>query len=279
MTHQEPLSNRVVAISISESPDMAALGLSSEHLTDAMAEVARYLLSMGARLVYGGDLRPDGFTLVLLELVERHRRDSDDGGERISFTNFFPWPVHISLTAEEISQRAEAVSGVAELIFLTAGGEVMSSEERRQVTPRQPTDDEWADGLTAMRAAVTVRSDARVVMGGRVEGFKGKMPGIAEEALEALRVGQPLFLLGGFGGCARDIAEELGLAPAQPRGQRGRVGHDAFANYTAGSLNNGLATEENRTLATTVYVDEAVTLILRGLLRNTSGETPLEEAG
>lgn len=278
MTHKEPLSNRVVAISISDSPDMASLGLSSEHLTDAMAEVARYLMSMGARLVYGGDLRPGGFTLLLLELVERHRRDADPSDERISFTNFFPWPVHVSLSDEEVRQRAEATRGVAELVFLTVGGEIMSSEEREQLAPRSSTDDEWSNGLTAMRGVVTARSDARVVLGGRVEGFKGKMPGIAEEALAALRAGQPLFLLGGFGGCARDIAEDLGLAQTRPQGRREWPDRGAFANYTTGNLNNGLDADENGTLATTVHVDQAVTLILRGLLRDSSGGASFKEA-
>jgi hypothetical protein len=277
MTHKEPLSDRVVAISISDSPDMASLGLSSEHLIDAMAEIARYLMSMGARLVYGGDLRPDGFTLVLLELVERHRRDADTGDERVSFTNFFPWPVHLNLSAEDVKQRAEAAKGVAELVFLMSDGNVISAEERGQLTPRQPTDDEWSDGLTAMRAVVTTKSDARVVLGGRVEGFKGKMPGVAEEALTALQAGQSLFLLGGFGGCARDIAKDLGLTPARPQGRREWPSRSAFANFTADNLNNGLDTEENRTLATTVHVDEAVTLILRGLLRDRSGEASLKE--
>ena len=278
MTNKEPLSDHIVAISISESPDMASLGLSSEHLTDAMAEVARYLMSMGSRLVYGGDLRPDGFTLVLLELVERHRRDADAGDERVSFTNFFPWPVHISLSAEEVSQRVASASGVAELVFLTAGGEVISAEERGQVAARQPTDNEWSDGLTAMRALMTTKSNARVVLGGKVEGFKGKMPGVAEEALAALRAGQPLFLLGGFGGCAWDIAEDLGLTPARAPRRRDWPSRSAFANFTADSLNNGLNADENGTLATTVHVDQAVTLILRGLLRDSSGEASFKEA-
>ena len=41
---------------------------------------------------------------------------------------------------------------------------------------------------------------ARIVLGGRVAGYKGRMPGIAEEALLSLQAQQPVFLLGGFGG-------------------------------------------------------------------------------
>jgi SLOG cluster2 len=279
MSYQEPLSKHSIAISISESPDMAVLGLSEEHLHDAMAEVARYLLAMGARLIYGGDLRPGGFTEVLFELVARHRRDADLGDERVGVTNFFPWPVHVSLSPEEIKQRAEDLSGVAELVFLTADGKVISPDERRQLAPRQVGDDEWANGLTAMREMMTTMSDARIVLGGKVEGFKGRMPGVAEEALAALQASQPLFLLGGFGGCARDIAEELRLVTAWPVVRPTWPGRGDFTNFTAGDLNNGLDAEENTILATTVHVDQAVTLILRGLLREKDGGTPIEARG
>ena len=57
MSYQEPLSQKAIAVAISDSPDMAGLGLAPEHLRDAMAEIARHLLALGARLVYGGDLR------------------------------------------------------------------------------------------------------------------------------------------------------------------------------------------------------------------------------
>lgn len=274
MSYQEPLSKHAVAISISESPDMSVLGLAEEHLNDAMAEVARYLLAMGARLIYGGDLRPGGFTEVLFELVARHRRDADAGDERVGVSNYLPWPVHVSLPPEEVGQLSESLSGVAELIYLAEDGRIISPDERQQLEPHQPTDDEWARGLTVMRNVVTSMSDARVVLGGRVEGFKGTMPGVAEEALAALRAGQPLFLLGGFGGGTRDIAYDLGLTADTPRPRAPWAGRSAFAGFNAGSLNNGLDAEENAILATTVHVDQAVTLVLRGLLRIKGGAMP-----
>ena len=63
-----------------------------------------------------------------------------------------------------------------------------------------------------MRRTMRGEIDARILMGGQVENYKGRMPGVAEEALLSLRSGQPVFLLGGLGGCARDIAETVGLA-------------------------------------------------------------------
>src|SRR5262245_20038241 len=120
MNDNEPLSGCVIAVSISNSPDMKELGLANEHLDDAMSEIARHLLAMEAHLVYGGDLRPKGYTELLVELAIRHRRDKD---KEPVFTNYFPWPTHISLSAEEVKQRCEAVEGLARLIFLTAEGQ------------------------------------------------------------------------------------------------------------------------------------------------------------
>lgn len=66
-------------------------------------------------------------------------------------------------------------------------------------------------GLTAMRQIISGETQARIVLSGRIESYKGIVPGIAEEALMLLEAGQPLFLPAGFGGCARDIAEALSL--------------------------------------------------------------------
>jgi len=62
-----------VGVSISESSDLQALGLSDGHLRDAMAEIALQLLASGISLAYGGDLRLHGFTEFLSELVDRYR--------------------------------------------------------------------------------------------------------------------------------------------------------------------------------------------------------------
>lgn len=265
MSYKEPLCQKSVAISISESADMAVLGLAEEHLRDAMAEVARHLLALGARLIYGGDLRAYGFTELLFELVARHRRDGDLGGERPGVVSYLPWPVHNSKKASDIQALAHDLAGIAEIHCLDRQGHEIALDKLAR-EPRSPTDEDWTDGLTAMRRVLTEAADARVVLGGRVTGYKGRMPGIAEEALFALKTGQPVFLLGGFGGCARDIAEELKLLA--PRDSASSwPGRDAFSGSGPTSLNNGLTEEENRILARTAHVDEAVALILRGLLR------------
>lgn len=261
MPNQEPLREKAIAVSISESSDMAVLGLAEEHLRDAMTEVARHLLAMGARLIYGGDLRDHGFTDLLIEIVARHRRDTDRAG----VLSYLPWPVHMTMPAAEMQALATDLAGVAELHCLDKHGKEIPLDALSNKPHPPPTDEEWADGLTAMRSVVTDAANARVVLGGRVAGFKGRMPGIAEEASIAIRAGQPLFILGGFGGCARDIAEDIGLLPL--RTATAWPGRDSFRGLQASSLRNNLSDEENSTLARTAHVDEAVALVLRGLLR------------
>lgn len=265
MTYREPLSQKVIGISISDSDDMEALGLAEEHLLDAMAEIARHLLAMGARLVYGGDLREYGFTEILFELVARHRRDADVGDICPAVANYFAWPVHRSMNPEAIRAISQSLDGLADLHFLDDQGRKISPDQlSANISPI--TGEDWSTGLTAMRNALTDACDARIILGGRLTHFQGRMPGIAEEALCSLSASQPLYILGGFGGCAREIAEELGLSTPRQT-QVSRIDRSTFAGLTATALNNGLDGPENATLARTVHVDEAVTLILLGLLR------------
>lgn len=268
VTYQEPLSQKAVAISISESADMMAFGLAAEHLRDAMTEVARHLLAMGARLVYGGDLRAHGFTELLFELVARHRRDADVGDARPAVVSYLAWPVHFGKSAQEIQTLAQDLKGLAELHCLGQQGQELALDALSPAeTAQLPTNAEWVAGLTALRRVLTAASDARIVLGGHVSGFKGRMPGIAEEALCSLGAGQPLYVLGGFGGCARDIAEELRLVAHRSIPVVTWAGREQFSNLDSTALRNGLDSGENETLARTVHVDEAVALILRGLLR------------
>ena len=271
MSYQEPLSQKAVAIAISDSTDMAALGLAPEHLRDAMAEIARHLLAMGARLVYGGDLRADGFTELLFELVARYRRDADLGDVRPAVANYLAWPIVVSKAAAELQGLARELNGLAELHCLDAQGGELELGTLEDMARTELTDAEWAESLTSMRDVMTRASDARVVLGGRVHGYKGRMPGIAEEAIKALEAEQPLFLLGGFGGCARDLTAILGLSAPPPIAPTW-PGQDEFQRFDRTSLRNGLTAEENVVLARTVHVDEVVALLLRGLLRLDASE-------
>lgn len=267
-------------VSISESPDLGALGLGSGHLREAMAEIAIQLLASGANLVYGGDLRRGGFTELLLELVRRYRRP-DDADKTKRVTNYLAWPVHIQWPLDELTVVAEDLRGVATVILVGPEGERLRMEKRRLLPARVPSHREWNSGLTAMRRMMVADTDARIVLGGRVDGFHGRMPGIAEEALLSFHANQPLFVLGGFGGCARDIAATLGLiAPSATSGTTW-PSRRQFNRWTVSDIRNGLTPKENQILAQTPYIDEILVLLRRGINRvcNRSTEITLDKDG
>lgn len=92
------LEGKNIAISISESEELNQLGFSDTHVKDAIIEFARHLLIQGATLVYGGDLRIDGFTEIFADLAEQYRLSST-----LPFKNYFSFPIHLNiLKADEI---------------------------------------------------------------------------------------------------------------------------------------------------------------------------------
>ena len=245
---------------------MWALGLSDGHLQDAMAEIALSLLASGTSLAYGGDLRANGFTRLLFDLVGRYRDHPRHDGT-ISVTNYLAWPVHIRMNADELCTFADEHRIAAELLLLAEDGKRLSWEKRSRVPAREPEENEWTHGLTAMRTVMREETGARVVLGGRVEGYKGTMPGIAEETCLSLQAQQPVYLLGGFGGCARDITETITLVE-QWQGSRGHwPGRHHFRQYSPDDLRNGLTREENIMLARTPHIREAIGLVSQGLRR------------
>ncbi|MDE0532568.1 MAG: hypothetical protein OXI01_14140 [Albidovulum sp.] len=269
MSNPDAVRQHVVAVSTSESPDMAVLGLSDGHLCDAMTEIARRVLNFGSRLVYGGDLRQHGFSDLLFEIAARHHPVVEAAEQHFGVTNYLDWLAHIGMSMERIEAAIEALAGTAELVCMDMKGEPLPMRQRRQVEARQATEAEWSEGLMTMRQHMLENTDARIVLGGRIENYMGAMPGIAEEALLTLQDGQPLFVVGGFGGCTRDIAENLHLVEQQTLGHRVWPGREELDNFSAADLNYGLSAEDNATLARTPHIDQAEALILHSLLKVT----------
>ena len=260
---QQPMT---VAISTSDSPDMATLGLSEGHLKEAMAELALQLLASDLNLAYGGDLRAHGFTQLLFQLVLRYTSTADLKST-VRVTNHLAWPVHIGTPLDRIEALAAELRGAAEIVLLGCDGTPLGMNARRGIPTQVPSEDEWRSGMTAMRKFQCSSTDARVLLGGQVANYKGCMPGVAEEALMSLRANQPLFLIGGFGGCARDVAETLGLVEPWAGSRSGWPGRREFEQWTGRNLNNGLSPEENKALARIPFIGQAVMLVLRGMHR------------
>ncbi len=266
MSASEFAAVTAVGVSVSDSPDLSRLGLSSGHLHDATARIAWQLLASGRSLAFGGDLRKHGFAELLAELVPRYRNHPRHS-ETIVVTDYLAWPVHIRMTPNEIAAFSAEHESCARVLFLALDGTRIAPGERLKLRTREPNDEEWTEGLTAMRTVMRRETRARIVLGGRVEGYRGAMPGIAEEVCLSLAIGQPVFLIGGFGGCARDIAETVGLARRYAGSRDEWAGRERFRDTAPGDLRNGLTSGENAILAETPHIETATALVLRGLGR------------
>ncbi|RBN36165.1 hypothetical protein DMN50_36905, partial [Priestia megaterium] len=60
-----------------------------------------------------------------------------------------------------------------------------------------------------MREQMNEDIDIRLIIGGKTKGYKGRYPGLVEEAYLALKSNKPIFLIGAFGGAARCIIEAI----------------------------------------------------------------------
>lgn len=294
----------LVALSISEAEDLPRFGLRKRHLDDVLLEISRYLLVAGVRLAYGGHLGSVGYTVRLADLlydpiIDQLRGDPAPGAAHpAELVSYLAWPV--ASTPADIARlnsksalvdvrRCERPAGLDETVdaaFVTAPStEVPVDSAMHRFA--------WSRGLTIMRQRQTAEIAARVVVGGRLgptgDGYRGRMPGVLEEALLAIRAGRPLYLVGAFGGCARLVFEVLEggardelqwdhqkAAPFseelrtlyQERGETWDE-YDAIAGELKGrglaGLKNGLTEDENRELATTRSAERIVELVLHGI--------------
>src|SRR5690606_169495 len=67
----------------------------------------------------------------------------------------------------------------------------------------------WSRCLTEMREKSIASSTVRICAGGKLSGYKGKMPGVFEEIVLALNSQKPTFLLGAFGGVVGSVCSVL----------------------------------------------------------------------
>jgi len=285
------LIGKRVGISISEPSDieLLELGHTDMHLTFLMHDVARYGLSYGAELIYGGDLRPNGFTEFLFQ--EGHALQSRLKSLKVHLINHIAWPIHLADTGDLRDWKAKHRK-IATMVEHPVPADVIDlvpSAVEFLAPSDQASSFVWSRSLTEMRKAMISGCDYRICAGGRLAGYKGWMPGVLEEIVLAVEMGKPIFLIGGFGGVTRSVCrllgekavpEELsfdwqvgnnpGLAEmvsfAASRGvDYKQVYHQGLQLVMNADLRNGLSADENTRLFETPFADEVVHLILKGI--------------
>ncbi|MGW7418870.1 hypothetical protein ACWGJB_02160 [Streptomyces sp. NPDC054813] len=266
------LKGRTLAVSVSQSPDLAGLGLSEAQLRQTLGDVTRLVLEAGGHLAYGGHLDPAGYTAELSAAVERHGH-----GDRPLLV-CLAWPEHRRLPLSELRTRLDLGRAGRVVCLDPAGHETDPAAGRGEAA--EPTDPAVArSSLTAMRRYVRDRSHGRLLVGGRRAGFQGELPGLLEEALLTLdsEDPRPLYLAAGFGGVTADIVRALGIddcawlsgdPESAPDDSRLLAGLERLhARREAPGLSNGLTPEENRRLAVSRSPAEIAELVALGLGR------------
>jgi hypothetical protein len=191
-----------IGVSVSESPDLDRLGLVDTHFHLALAEIARAVLVAGGSLAYGGHLDPKGYTTFLVGELQRYaRRDQP-------LLVCLAWQEHRKLTLSELQQRERDYGLIAEVVCLDQAGQPIpdpyAGRPGEGLDPGQIDKEVIRTALTAMRRYAVGVTQGRVLLGGKVAGFQGEIPGLMEEALLTVEGGKPLYLVGGLGGVSVD---------------------------------------------------------------------------
>lgn len=266
-TLPEPSPGFTLGVSVSDSPDLARLGLTEAHLRIALGEVAHATLIAKGHLSYGGHLRDDGYTAFLVHECERY------GSTDRPFTGHIPWSVHRRLTVDEINRHRKAIGLYGSYVFLDPDGQTIEDPTAdRDPAAMLVGDREAADSLTAARHHLTATCDARLVVGGQRTGYQGHMPGVIEETILAIRAGQPVFVAGGFGGAAGDASRVLGFDPDNWLGLPDGTARpdlrelaEALDETGWSPEANGLTLDQNQQLAISYRASEVASLVVHGL--------------
>jgi len=284
------LKGKTIGISISESDNLSELGYGVPHLKDAVIEIARYILASGGKLAYGGDMRQGGFTELIFDLLAYYKADKTlQPHER--FNSYLAYPHSTTLTLEKQAELRQNVS----FKKIAPPNDLQIVNANEFLKPDSPDNlYVWTRCLTKMREEMEAECNARIFIGGRTKGFKGKCAGILEELLIAIEHDHPVYLVGAFGGITKDAIEALqGNKPDSFSNEyyfdnddykkmflifNGKHPNDTidYPKYLSQlqkiGLNkiaeqNGLSVEDNLRLTTTPHISEVVYLILKGFTK------------
>lgn len=292
LAEQDCLHQQQIGISISDvqGDNFSSNHIHPDHLIRLTQDIARHLLARSATLIYGGDLRPSGFTEFVLD--EASILKERIGCELPKVENHLAWPLYVS-DPEIVAWRAK-YSEVMKTVEHEIPSDVANGLAQDVFLP--PTTPEnayvWSRCLTEMREKSIASSTVRICAGGKLSGYKGKMPGVFEEIALAFNSQKPIFLLGAFGGVVGSVCSLL-LTKAVPEAltedwqishnsgyselQAIAKSHGKECDYSAIieflqkqnvsdiATRCGLSEDEYIRIMNSPFVDECLYLILKGL--------------
>ena len=201
-------------------------------------------------------------------------------------TNYFAWPIFNRLSKSDI---AEFKYDRVEIVKTEIPKGVGEEDKGKFFEPTTPSKMFlWANSLSIMRKEMEENVNARIVLGGKIVNFKGRMAGIFEEAICAIQKKHPIYLLGGFGGASAQIVKLMkGETTAEKLFEEAKTNEDykklieycqmsclptinydelkKFENKDYQVLRNGLDKDENEILFNSINIPEIISLILKGI--------------
>ncbi|MCI4625461.1 MAG: hypothetical protein L3V56_05820 [Candidatus Magnetoovum sp. WYHC-5] len=285
------LNNFKVGISIAKSQDLHKLGFDSMHLSDITIEIARYLLSCGAIIVYGGYIKhaDPNFVNVLSDVIKYYKENYEKTNNRL--INYVAYPLYNNIDEDDEADLEQYIQFIR-----------VRPEEHKEkfyidmkVSPTEHNIHEKfinAVSLSFMRETMNKGTQANIMLGGKTKGYSGKYPGLVEEAYLALTAKKPVYLIGAYGGCANVIIQALKGQPPleltteeQCKDENYNILYEYYNKKSNTSLelinyerigtffketgikglNNGLDDNENNLLFESIDTAEIISLILKGL--------------
>jgi hypothetical protein len=245
----------LVGISISDSEDLESLGYGQEHLDEAMDAIVAHLLISDFKIAYGGILTDtkSGFTQRMFNLVQKYidfkdiSWDTAINEQKIYMVNYLAWPYYLEV--DKIKESELAAFACIERIIPPSYIDRNSEAHREDKNPIGLALAK-SECISAMRVTMNSEISARILIGGKVKGYSGILPGLVEEFILANEAGLPIFLVGAFGGCSKllidgisnqtlpdelkykaqigDVTEKLGLAKYYEDFKDGLLDDDNF---------------------------------------------------
>lgn len=268
---RDALDGTTVGISVSDSADLHRLGLDERHADLAVGEIARAVLLAGGTIAYGGRLRPSGFTQQLMNEVRRF------GTTRQSLHLYAALPEHTAMSRDDLDAIDRQLGIWGTLTTLDEHGEPTDWREMTPSTSPLP-DEQRAAAYSGLRRHMAENIDGRILVGGKLRGFLGEMPGVLQETILAVERGQAVYLAGGFGGAAAAAARRLGagsfdwLPPGLPEGEDDPAVQTALAELESAASaagwdlgKDGLTAERRALLSASHRPGEIASLCVGGL--------------
>ncbi|MFU2090178.1 TIR domain-containing protein [Avibacterium avium] len=291
-TEEDKFPSLKVGLSISDYKTDGYEGhhLHLDELKRLSQSLARNLLARQNTLLYSGDLRDDGFTQFILDeaAVLRDRLQV----KKLYVENHLAWPIYTASRSTEWAGKYYDVLKVEKHEIPTDVRDWINNINEYLKPDCVKSKYVWSRCLTEMRQDSIKSSDARILAGGKLQDYLGKMPGVLEEFLLANEQNKPIYLIGGLGGLTNILCqsilnkrmEEQFSEQWQVENNPGYYELQEFAkNFGFGvdyvvvkeqiesltidilAERSGLSLEDYTILMRTPFIDECVHLILKGL--------------